>query len=354
MNLIGKIFAALIVVASLGFLYLASMLLSAESSWQQLVRAKEKALEQTRAETDLLEHGGDNARLAIYRPENGPPKTDPADPADRLGVDQYKLLLDALILDKGRVWQARRGGLTPAGDVTLLVEKPSPANIKDKLMLYAFEAKSIREGGAYLGAFKASAPAGQNLTLVPAVQLQQAELGRLAQSDSAWLLYEVMPLDRKWTFAGMTDEQLTAMLPESIRGEYLQAGKPKDYQRPLRAYNIAFRDLRSSIAATLDAIASRTVDNAHVKQSLDGTTAQVQARDTEIASLEAELKRTTAERDAVTGQVTTFQTKLADLQNETARLLADNKQMAERLAAAEFAALRRVDELSRAPQAGTP
>ncbi|HEX3657741.1 MAG TPA: hypothetical protein VHV55_18270 [Pirellulales bacterium] len=351
MNIIGKILIGLILIATCGFLYLAAAMLSAEGSWQKVVVQKQKDLDQSLAAKKLVEHGGERAKLAVYRIEDGLPKPTADDPADQLGLDQYKLVLNALIIDKGRVWQARRGQVTPTGDVSLQIEKPTPAAIKDKAMLYAFESKGIQDGGAYMGEFKVTAPAGQNVTLVPAVRLSPAELARLAQSDSAWLLYEVMPLDRTWTFAGMTDEQLTTMLPESIRAEFLHAGKDKDYQRPLRAYTVAFRDVRNSIALTLDEIAARTVDLGHLKQSVDGITAQVQARDAEIVTLQAELKRSSAEQDKIAEQVSAFEAKVAALQDQTAKLLADNKRLAARLAAAEWQALRRVEQLSRAPQA---
>ena len=350
MNIIGKMLIGLILIASFGFLYLAASMLSTEGAWQQLVVQKQQALDQALAAKDHAEQGGSRARLAIYRVDDGLPKPNPADPADQLGVEQYKIVLNALIVDKGRVWQARRGQVTPTGDITLQIEKPEPAAIKDKVMLYAFESKGVQEGGRYLGEFKATAAAGQNVTLVPAVRFSKAELARLAQSDSAWILYEVMPLDRTWTFAGMTEEQLTTMLPEGIRAEFLRTGKPEGYQRPLHAYGMAFRDLRNSIALTLDAITARSVDLEHLKQSVTSTEAQVQARAVEITSLEGELKLASAERDRVAEQVKTFEAKVAEIRAQTAQLLADNKLTSQRLAAIEWQAVQRVEQLSRAPQ----
>jgi hypothetical protein len=350
MNIVGKVFIGLILLASFGFLYLATSMLSAEGAWQKVVAQKQQALDQALATKGLVEHGGSRARLAVYRIENGLPNANPADPADQLGLEQYQIVLNAMILDKGRVWQARRGQVTPTGDVSLQIEKPRPAAIKDKSLLYAFESKGIQQGGRYMGEFKATAAAGQNVTLVPAVRFSSAELARLAQSDSNWTLYEVMPLDRDWTFAGLTDEQLTAMLPEDIRAEFLHKGQPEGYQRPLRAYGVAFRELRNAIALTLDSITARTVDLTHLKQSVIGTEAQVQARLAEIGTLEAELKRAGTERDQVAGQVQALTAKVADLQAETDRLLADNKRTAQRLAAIEWQAVQRVEQLTRAPQ----
>ncbi|HEX4148391.1 MAG TPA: hypothetical protein VHY20_05365, partial [Pirellulales bacterium] len=299
---------------------------------------------------DHIEHGGAKARVAIVDIEKGLPKPSPEDAADQLGLDQYKVVLDALIVDKGRVWQAKRGQVTPGGDVTIQIEKPQPAAIKDKAMLYAFESKGFAEGGRYMGEFKATGAAAQSVTLVPAVRLLKADLERLAQSDSNWLLYEVMPLDRTWTFAGMTDEQISSMLPEDLRAEFLHAGKPEGYQRPLRAYTSAFREVRHSIALTLDAINSRQVDLGHLKQSVAGTQAQVESRAKEIAALEAELKRASGERDKVAEQVKAFEAKVAEMQAQTAQLLADNKRITQSLAAAEWEAVQRVEQLSRAPQ----
>ncbi|HEY5316066.1 MAG TPA: hypothetical protein VIK18_26295 [Pirellulales bacterium] len=351
MNIIGKVLIGLIVIAACGFLYLAASMLSVEGSWQQLVTRKQKELDQSLAAKELVEHGGARAKLAIYNLDNGLPNANPADAADRPGIDQYKLVLDAMIVDRGRVWQARRGQVTPAGDVSVQIEKPTPAAIKDKAMLYAFESKSIQQGGAYLGAFKATAPTGQSVTLVPAARLSPAELDRLTQSDSTWLLYEVMPLDRSWTFAGMTDEQLKALLPDSIEKEFLHADQGNDYQRPLRAYSVAFRDLRNSIALLMDTIAARNVDLQHLKHSVEGITGQVQARDAEIGVLQAELKLATTEQQRIAEQVSVFESKVAALQQQTATLLADNKRMAERMATAELQAAHRVEQLSRGPQA---
>lgn len=351
MNIIGKILIGLIIVASFGFLYLAASMLSTEGAWQQAVVRKQKELEQALTTKDVLEHGGANARLAIYRVDKGLPTAENADQADKLGIDQYKLLLDQLIADRGRVWQARRQ-ILPNGDVGVQIEKPTPAAIKDKTILYAFESKPIAPsgGGAYLGEFKATAPTGQNLTLVPAVRLSQAELDRLAQSDSSWMLYEVMPQDRSWTFAGLTDEQLKALLPESIQAPFLHAGQAEGYVRPLRAYGMAFRDLRHSIALTLDAISARTVELERLTQSVAGATAQISARDAEIMALTAEQKRTGDERDQISEQVSKLAANIQQRNAERDKLLAENKEIARRLAAAQWQAVRRVEQLSRAPQ----
>jgi hypothetical protein len=349
MNLVSKILVFLILIASFGFLYLASAMLATEGAWHTKVNEFERMLEQDQATQDQLVNGGQRARMTRFPLEAGLPKTDGVEPADMPGIRQYTTLLQDLLLDRGRVWTGTRGQLTPTGDASVAIEKPKPAGIPPKSVLYVFEGRPAIQNGSYLGEFKVTAATDASVTLSPAAHMTAAELQRISQGDTKWVLFETMPVDREWVFGGMSDADLAAVLPEAIREPFLHGDKPKEWQRPLRAYLIKFREFRVLMQDLRDQIVTQTTELDRLKTTATTTAAQVQARDMEIKTLQADLERAKAETMLVDTQVKAFETRVAELRAETDRLLAENRKLAERWAEFERQAVGQGGTLSRAP-----
>lgn len=365
MNIIGKILAGLIFVAALGFLYLAAGTLKTEASWQTRVRDFLVAIEQARHDDELLEFGGPQAQLADYSLDKGLPNFNPENASERPGIEQLKVVLDELVLDRGRIWQGMRGQVTPTGEVSVKIDLSTPHEIKDKTLLYVFEARPAEEGGKYLGEFKVAGVTEQNLALAPAERFTPAEFDQLAQSQPNWVLCEVMPTDRSWAFTGVSDEQLGRMLPESSRGQFLRSGKPSEktdapedvmdgkYVRPLRDYAAVFLQLRKRMAELQDSIITRKSDLARLQATVAGSEAQLKSRDAEIEALKAELGKSTTERDQITVEQKSLAKRVGELEKAAEAILAENKQLAAKWSAAQLEAARKLDQLGRRPLAGT-
>jgi hypothetical protein len=368
MNIIGKLLVVLIIAAGGALLYLAAGVLAAEKNWHLRVREFEQAIVQTEQSNQVLAHGGPLAKEKRYKLENGIPPADTQGEQDKLGVDQYRLLIDMLVVDRGRVWAATRGQVTPTGEVSVSIDKPDPHEIKDKAILYAFEKKSVEEGGTYLGQFKVTGISGKTLALAPVDRLLAPEVQSLEQSQAPWLLCEVMPTDRSWIFAGLTEEQIGKMLPESARADYLRNGKAatdtddpdsvseaggeKKFVRPLRDYAAAFLGLRKHVAELLDDLVAAKVDLDQMNKAVKAAESQVTLRDTEIASLKTELETSSKERDLVKTQQTALAARVAALQAEATQLMDENKKLAAQWTAKQLEAAKKMEQLSRVPQTG--
>jgi hypothetical protein len=362
MNIVSKILIGLILVASLGFIVLAGATLQSAGNWQKKATNYERQIEEKLAENDRLLNGGDRASLIGYRPEDGLLKMDQPDPRDRPGIRQVQVELDTLATSRGRVWRATRGEVLPTGEAQVTIEEPKAHGIKDNSVLYAFEARGPQDAGQYLGEFRVKGAAAATLALEPTIKLTdpilKRELEKINTSQPAWLLYEMMPTDDYSMFAGLSDEEIGKLLPESIRSDYLRNGKPAaetdppedvvdgKYVRPLWDYATLFRETHRQMWATANVIATLTVDKAHLEKAVAVATEQIQLRETEIAALKATLEKTTAERELVKTQEAAMAAELAALQARSAKLMEENKRLAQQWTREQLEAARKVDQLT--------
>ena len=284
---------------------------------------------------------------------------------DQLGGYEWRPTVDYTPV-RGRVWTATRGQVTPAGEVSVTIDKPDPHEIKDKAILYAFEAKPAEEGGAYLGQFKVTGISGKTLALAPVDRILAPEIQRLEQSQAPWLLCEVIPTDRSWVFAGLNEEQLAKLIPESSRAAYIRNGKAatdtddpdsvvdvggeKKFFRPLQDYASAFLGLRKHVAELLDDLVVAKADLDQMNKAVKAADNQVTARDLELASLKAELEKSSKERDLVKTQQAALSARVVALEAEATRLMEENKKLAAAWAAKQLEAAKKMEQLSRVPQ----
>ncbi|HWA99820.1 MAG TPA: hypothetical protein VG713_15065 [Pirellulales bacterium] len=141
-----------------------------------------------------------------------------------------------------------------------------------------------------------------------------------------------------------------------LEGKYVD-GKfvaGKFYDRPLRDYSTALRELHRELWAVRDAVAAMSVEAKSIQDAVAGLTGpggQVENRDKEIAALQEDLKRVTAERDLVEKHSTALKTQLATVQQTIDRLLKENRQLADQWTSAQLEAARQVDALTESASA---
>lgn len=331
----NKILLGVIVLATLGFFYVAVRTLHTQNAWRIAHNTAVKKIEQ------------EQQRARQLTGEGG---------ADAQGLLQAKLALHDALVGRGRVWRGvMPGAVDDSGAVSVTVEDPQPHQILENTLLYVFDDRPIGEGGQYLGEFKVAQVAEKQVALAPALQLSAEELAQLKQAVGPWVLYDVMPPDSHRLFAGMSDEELKSLFPTS-GDEYLKDGKPAgpndppdqvqdgNYVRQLNDYAVLFREYRRLRSLYIDLIAAAARDKQYIENALADSKQDEQFRRQEIVDLTAELARDSAERDAVKGFRESLDKALVDTRELIAQLTAENKRLAARYAAWQLTVARQADE----------
>jgi hypothetical protein len=222
---------ALVMLVSVGWIYLAARTLKIQQAWRSEIGRWEKANAAADKQHDEILHGQTDAEGKVH-----------------LGLETAKLEVDKMLQGRGRVWaQATRKSAADTGQIVATIEGPAPHGIEKNMVLYVFD---DAEGGGFLGEYEVTAAAANSpdITLSPALKLRASELQRIAARKSSHLtLYEVMPADNRGIYADAiqifrdslpaeqrdqtSDAQLLAKLfpgtvPAAIQQEFAQDGKP--------------------------------------------------------------------------------------------------------------------------------
>ena len=232
-------------------------------------------------------------------------------------------------------------------------------------MLYAFEQTDVQKKGQYLGEFRVSSVADKKITLTPTGKLSDREVARLAKlakprTKGPWVLYEMLPRDSHELFAGLSDEQLKAMLPAASLPEYLKDGKPAaqddpkervqggKYVRQLRDFDVLLAAAKMHRILLDDSIEAGKKDKQLVDDALADAREQEEACKKDIAAATKVLKKANRQRDEVAGYRERLEKKLAAIEALVARLTATNQAMAGRMAKYQLQAAERIDARTRA------
>jgi hypothetical protein len=280
---------------------------------------------------------------------------------------QIRLLTQA----RGPMWQKvmPAGVDQRTGGVRINVEPGAPAL---NSVVYVFEAgepalPDPRAGKQYLGEFRVTEATGQTALLLPALEMNEYQLQRLAASHGPWVMYETMPPDRHEIFADKSEEKLRQMIPEGSVEEYLRHGKPavpdddpfrvagydadgkrlapndmdraaqKVYERRLRDYPEEFRKLSARRVAMLTDREGLMLDNQRLTDSLASAQRLSAFRQDEIDKLNKDLAGLAKDRQALAvlgGQV---QQQLDTVRTMLIQLIQENSQLARELAARQAA-----------------
>jgi hypothetical protein len=238
-NIFRSVFVALILLGAGGYIYFAAQILKIRGEWSKVVTTFEKNLATQQDTNSLLADGDLKAMLQSLRPDDQLPMTEQLKHGEA-GIRQLQLALQHELVDRGRVWEkCTRQQIAPdASEVRVRVAAPVPTGIKDKMLLFVFEAAELTDanagtGGAYLGEFKVTGvDETGNVTLAPAQKLTERKLAQLQKSQPAWLLFEQMPNDRHSSFATLDKAKLEKLIPENSQNEYLQDGREAEDSAP--------------------------------------------------------------------------------------------------------------------------
>ncbi len=374
------ILVELIFLATLGFLLLATEVVTINAILRSQVNRNQKDLDTALAQDDALRNGTTNgAIIGQLANRETPVKTTKDDQGndviDSLAELDHKLLIATRL--RGRVWR----NVTPAGQInpqtgalTVNLPAPVPAGIKPDTEVYVFEdgpPQALAATGAprdpqYLGEFHVAQVGPQQASLQPALPLDELERRRLAASRGPWIIYETMPLDRHEIFAGKTEQELKQLLPAKSVNEYLRQDKPatadddplrvigldengnrlppgdlakatkKLYQRRLRDYASEFDVLARRRAVMLADIVAVKQDIARLTTAQDIAKNMQAYREDEKQKLTSDLAGITKEKDAIDHHLAQLRQQLARARELTAELQRRNNQMADELAARQL------------------
>lgn len=334
----NKVLVGLIFVATIPFVLFAAQALKTHAYWRSNYNAHEERIATLTKQNEELAEGTDSDA----------------------GVRSLKLELHKLMMDRGRIWfNCVKQQVDPqTGAMRLQTSSPKPNGIVTKTVLYAFDETPIEQGGGFLGEFQVSAVAEDLLTLIPAHKFSPQQIQRIQSSKGTVSLYDILPFDNHEMLAGLTDDQLKAMLsranPESVR-EYLKDGKPAEaddpqnveiegvvvrqrrdeagnYLRQLNDYQILLQShhAQRSLLTALREAAVR--DKQYIETALADAKNQVQFRENEKAKLQAEKAELEHELEVVAAHQKELQEQLAQVKQDIQDTLAANEKTAGELA----------------------
>jgi hypothetical protein len=362
MNIWNKVFVGLIFVVSLVFFFLGARALKTHQHWRD--RAAQ-------LDTDLTSAGDELETLVE-------------------SVRQRTVALHRELADRGRVWYGCRPQNVQADSVNVAVGAPLPHQIQPGTVLWAFDQLDIRQGGKYLGQFTVTNVTDQQVQMKPTLGLTNREAQRLQQAaapEVLWLLCETMPADKHDALAGLSEEELRAVLPENTVEEYLMDGQittlgevrqrglqGKVYQvdqsgeivrqegipvevtaenergkfvRQLRDYEELFLQHRLWHTDWIDRRETNRRNLAYIQESDKDLRLQVQYRERERSELLAEKEKTDAELARVAELRQDLDSKLQAMRAAIAQLIETNRAQAGELARIQREATRLIDERTR-------
>ncbi len=359
----NKILVGLICLAAPFLFYMSARMLKTDQNWSGEAARLTEDLKKANTEHEQLMEG-------VEKPDG---TVEP-------GLRQLRIELHRLLVDRRRAWANCIPSIKLGSDtaeVTLTIDAPAPHGIADKTVLYAFEEPKKEEPGAkqkgekpekpekgrYLGEFAVTKQSGKQITIVPTKRLTPRERDKLAQAEkdkNAWRLYELMPQDKRYIFAALTDEQKRSLLPAASVDEYIKDGKPASpddvadrvvdgkYVRQLHDYNILFNSEYEQETLLRDSIEAATRDKKLMDDALALGRQQEEACKKDIASATEDRAKDYRERDVVAAQLKILQEKVAAMQAAVARLIEWNRAMAGQIAKFQLEAARRIDRRTQA------
>lgn len=359
----------LIFLASAAFWYLAAATLLAHKSYRAEANKLQAEVDQLKRANEALEYGTDDEQLVQQLVAQDIRLGD--------GIRKATHQLQQAVRHRGRIWQeCQPEGVAADGGVTLKIGNPAPHGLEAGSVVFAFEAGDPAEGTQFIGELRVAGVQEEGVTLQPTMKPTPAEMQRVKNSATAWVLYETMPRDHHSVFAHFTEEELTAQLArlsEQTRREFLKDGKPaspddpreqvagykKDgvlagpdeqdevveerYVRKLIAYGPLFRDIHRQYYLAKDAAARLGLDNARLENAVNMAQQDIGYRKKEAEQLGGDLKIATHERNAARQQLSAVDGWLTQVRNEVRRLFVENERLAAELASVQDRLKKQID-----------
>ena len=302
----NTVLAVLILWTSMGFFYLAARALKTHQYW---------GAQANQLEAELNRFTDENRKLASGDPVNKTP-----------GVHQLSIRLTELTTDRGRIWYGATVDKVDGdtGGATVTVPAPTPHNIVDKMVLFAFQSKPFETGGRYVGEFHVTSVKDKALTLTPAQTLSAAE--KQAIGEGPWDLYSSMPLDDPAVFAGMTAAEKAKLPPPSDPNATWD--NPK---RELTDYALRFQQLHAERVAVAEAIKRVEHNIARTAIAIEETNRDIAARTGEQGNLQGDLDKFRRDLKVITDYQKTLTDQLAALRKQLGKVYAETNQLAAEL-----------------------
>ncbi|MGE0606737.1 MAG: hypothetical protein AB7O62_06390 [Pirellulales bacterium] len=274
MSMLSKVFVVLVLLAGLAFMWAAArtgvMLENGRERVAKLekeIATAEVTLKNTTDGTDPETAKISPTELLAQFPTDLNAAGVPNEPDPRFvgySVAQLKTVLEHVVSGRGRIWFHTKPQ-RPDGNGNVTIDVPAPQNhkIETKMILYVLDEAEYASGGRYLGEFEVTAAQdGQStVTLSPTLPLTAEQVQRLnAAAGGLWSLYETMPNDRRDVLAGLSDDQIKAMLPipddaggdnrrRPIVEEFLRDGKPAQPDDPADRLFVLLNFIKDDAAA---------------------------------------------------------------------------------------------------------
>jgi len=220
MSTLGKVLLVLVFLASLGFLYVAARAVKTQHVFRTLANEYTAAIAQRDAEVEKL-----RGTKAI----SGSPA----------GLLQVIRQLEVLLSNQGRVWFDC--GIAGRDNASLTVQVADPVGLGDKSIVYVFEQHpqpatyddgihSNNRPLAYLGEFKVSNVAGNQVKLEPTRRMMSGQMQAFTNSPGPFALYEQMPIDLHAVWQEVKNGRADK-LPRFLDGAVVSAEVLKEFQR---------------------------------------------------------------------------------------------------------------------------
>jgi hypothetical protein len=216
--------------SSLGTLVLGLEVYRINRNVRASLPALEARLAEAEARTYALKFGGDAAMARTIFPDT-PFDVDAEGRMPGIGI--WTSRLQEVLRQRGPAWRNVRaaGNVDPnTNRIPVQIENFQPPGLEQDAIVYLFEEGDANiadpaAGSQYLGEFQVVQVTADGGVLEAVFDLDERTGNRLAGSQRPWILYDAMPTDTHEAYAGLTEEQLRAILPEATVGEYITHGE---------------------------------------------------------------------------------------------------------------------------------
>lgn len=395
--------AQMLLVLGIFFMSISTLLLGMEvfrihRNIRKAIPGLEQRLADVEAENNALARGTRDTAVSnrVFQAElfNGEAPFDIEAEGRMPGLEYWVKQYQALARARGRVWR----DAVPSGfdqttkRIAVAVPNPKPHGLAVDSIVYAFEQgppnpAAPDQGSQFIGEFKVVEANDTGVFLQPVQQLDATAgkrlLASLQKQGNLWSFYELMPADTHDLFAGMTEEQLKALLPAGTVSEYVRQGTPAQpddddyhragfdeagqrvgpddkakavtwlYDRPLRDYSYLFPELQRERVLLLADIAGLKEDIAALVAALASANELKAYRTTEIAELKEDQQHMERDLAFITKLLATINGQVANAQGQVDSLLKANAEKARELISEQLAALEAIDRTAPAPQASS-
>ena len=330
MSIWNKVLLGLNILVTLGAFYFALQTLNVHKVWRESAKKHEQRLEQVNKEIENLAQGTDG---------NG-------------GIRSLRMNLFSELLGRGRVWYGcKHLAIQNPEAINVVVSDPAPHNMEENLVVYVFEYVEKKDAAAdagnnmgmgaegpslrpeiettrFLGEFVVTSPVEVGVTISPTMKLDEKTKANLMASKGPWMLRELLPSDSHDIFAGKSEEELRAMLPEKVVAEYLKDGD-ENPTRKLRDYLTLLKWYDQHNTQQAETIEATKRFNGHLEAALADADKQTDFRKQLNTSLQQELAAMSAERDAVLAYEATLKAEIDERTKKIEDLMNKNRVLAQ-------------------------